>query len=700
MGYYARMEQRASPENPKTNLANPADWLLDALGARPTSSSVSVDPERALGIPAFSSGVRLLSETPAQLPLPVYRRLKPRGKERAEDHSLYEVLHDQANPEMTAFTFREVEQQHAVTWGDVFAEKEFNNRGEVIALWPLNPAHTVAARKDGKKFIKTKVRENGRMKPVVLEAGRVFHIPFFSGDGLNGRSLVQVHRETLGIALAQDEFTGRFFGQGAASKGALTTEKKLTDEAWKRLDSQRDTFIAGLSNAHRIAILEEGLRWEQIGIPPKDAEMLDSRKWTVEDIARILRVPPHALQHLGPAPARASVEVQSLELIIYSFMPYLVRWEQAIRMQLLKPAERAQYFAEFIVAGLLRGDTETRYKAYQVGRQNGFLSPNDVRTLENLSLIDGPGADDYHIQVNMATLGAISEFSRSGRFQKGLRGMFLRMLDDGDGADPSLFTGPTRALPPPRPDPEAARSRSIVGRRRLQRVHERLFRDAVNGIVRRETTRGRKALRDVLDADGPDAFREWLGEFCEETRPLAERWIRAPLEAFAELVLAEVADELASDDEIDAVRFLADYAGVFAARHVEASRAAIEECLEHDEPEAARAAIEELYERWDTDRPGETATREIVRTGGAIAVFGYRELGVRNLRWNAREDACDYCRALDGRTVAIDDVFLAAGEVLDPEVEGVDTFEAARDIGHPPLHEEDGGPCGCIVSAA
>jgi len=380
-----------------TTLSNPDRWLVEELGGGKAKSGVVVNEQSALRVTAYLAAVKIISETVASLPLIVYRRLQPRGKERAPDHPLYTVLHDQVNSEMTAYQFRETLQGHILNWGNGYAEIERDGAGRVIGLWPLLPDRTWPERDPVTQRIRYRTTlPDGEQ--VLLPFERVLHIPGFGFDGLVGYNPVKLAREAIGMALATEQFGAEFFGQGATPSGVVEYPRALSEEAYNRYVKDIREAYEGLSRAHRLMILEEGMKYTQVTIPPEEAQFLETRKFQVSEIARIFRVPPHMLGDLERA-TFSNIEHQSIEFVVHTIRPWLVRWEQAIRMKLLTPAERREFFAEFLVDGLLRGDIESRYNAYAVGRQNGWLSANDIREMENMNPI--PGGDRYLVNGNM-----------------------------------------------------------------------------------------------------------------------------------------------------------------------------------------------------------------------------------------------------------------------------------------------------------
>lgn len=341
--------------------------------------------------------VRVLSETVASLPLRVYQRLPTGGKTRAPTHPLYSVLHDIANPEMSAFTLRETLMVHLTLWGNAYAEIEYDAGGRVRSLWPIPPDRVQVQRDDRTKELKyTLILPDGLQR--TLLAWQVLHIPGIGFNGLVGMSPIAAARQSIGLAVATETFGAKFFGSGTNVGGIAKHPGKLTEQGSKNLRASVNETYSGLGNSHRIMLLEEGMDFEKIGIPPEDAQFLETRKFQLNEIARIYRVPPHMIGDLERA-TFSNVEQQSIDFVVHTVRPWLVRWEQAINMKLFTQSERRRFFAEHLVDGLLRGDIKSRYDAYAVGRQNGWLSANDIREMENMNPIEG--GDVYLVNGNM-----------------------------------------------------------------------------------------------------------------------------------------------------------------------------------------------------------------------------------------------------------------------------------------------------------
>lgn len=395
--------------------------LLDNGGGIFTGRSVN--EEKALGFVPVLAAVRLRAETVASLPLPVYRRLS-RGKTVNRNHRAYSMLHDQANPEMSAFVFRETMQGFLEGWGNAFAEIEYDTDGFPLHLWPLSPARMQVGREDGKLVYLYRTLEGEEQK---LNRRQVYHVPGMGWNGLVGFSRIQMARQAIALGLAAEEMAGRFYQNDARPGVVLMHPNELSVDASKRLAESFDATHSGLKNKHRTAVLEEGMTIETVGFPAEDAQLIEQQKWSVEQVARIFNVPPHLLHHLDRATFN-NIEEMGLNFVTYSLRPDLVRWEQQIKMQLLGAWPKGgeftadtNHFAEFNVEGLLRGKITDRMAAYWQRFQMGSLSPNEIRELENQNPIDG--GDEYFRPANLNPLEAEEELPQLPPLQLATRSM-------------------------------------------------------------------------------------------------------------------------------------------------------------------------------------------------------------------------------------------------------------------------------------
>jgi HK97 family phage portal protein len=615
-------------------------WVVDSFGGVKAASGVYVTEGKSLSCAAVYACVRVLAETVASLPLILYRRLG-KGKERAVDNPLYTVLHDAPNPELTSFEMREAMMGHLALWGNAYAEVVWGRDGLPKELWPLRPDRMTVERVNGElRYWYTFL--NGER--VSLPPDNVLHIRGLSHDGIVGYSPVRLFREAIGLSLAMEEFGARFFGDGTHLGGIVEHPAQLSEEAYKHLQSSLAEKYSGLGKSHRILLLEEGMKWTQVGIPPEDAQFLESRKFQLNEIARIFRIPPHMVGDLERS-TYSNVEQQAIDFVVHTIRPWLVRWEQAINKRLLGLS--GELFVEFLVEGLLRGDTESRFRAYSIGRQWGWLSANDVRELENLNPI--PGGDTYLVPLNMVPAGG------------------ARAIEGG----PMPPVAESRAVPS-----WAARHRAVKG-------YKPVLLDAVKRIVAGEV----KDIRRKAQQD-PTGLLAWAASYYDRAKDRIASAIRPVVAAVADTVAAHLEDEMGRPpvDRASMQRHASEYAIIFGREHAGYSLAKLTEAIE-------RGMVEEELDSWESDRVDRIVAKELVNMHGVLARVCMKESGATKVVWvNTKREECPYCRQLNGKVVPVGGAFVNSGEVLSNGAGG--QFVADRPIRNPPLH----AGCECILA--
>ena len=381
-----------------------------------TTSGKPVNERTAMQTTAVYACVRILAEAVASLPLHVYEYQDDGGKKLVHDHPLYYLLHNEPNPEMTSFVFRETLMSHLLIWGNAYAQIIRDGAGRVLGLYPLLP-DKMEVQRDDKGNIYYVYSRNSDENPTFKEYGNiklkaedVLHIPGLGFDGLIGYSTIAMAKNAVGMTLACEEYGASFFANGANPGGVLEHPGVLKDPS--KVRESWNSVYRGVNNAHKIAVLEEGMKYQQIGIPPEEAQFLETRKFQINEIARLYRIPPHMVGDLDKS-SFSNIEQQSLEFVKYTLDPWVIRWEQSLQRSLLLPGEKGKYFIKLNVDGLLRGDYQSRMNGYAVGRQNGWFSANDIREMENMNPIpDEEGGNLYLIN------GAMTKLADAGAFAK------------------------------------------------------------------------------------------------------------------------------------------------------------------------------------------------------------------------------------------------------------------------------------------
>lgn len=642
-------EQRAAPY---------VDMMLGG-GWNRSAAGVSVTEESALSYSPVYACVRIIAESIAGLPLILYTQ-NGRDRQRAAQHPLYYLLKEQPNPVMTSFELRELMVSHVALWGNAYAQIKWTSAGRVMELWPLRPDKMEQIERRGGEMRYTYRLPDNTLTQ--MRGSDVMHWRGLGSNGLTGWSPIRLHMESIGLGLATEEFGSRFFSNGARPGVVLKHPGKLSVEAQTRLRNGWSADHEGLSNAHRTRILEEGMDITTIGIPPEEAQFLETRKFQVSEIARIYRVPPHMLADLERA-TFSNIEHQSIDFVVHTLRPWLVRLEQAMQRDLLTPQERGTYFIKHLVDALLRGDTKSRYEAYSVGIQNSILTPNEVREKEDMNPIDG--ADDLLVPLNMTPAGQ----AQAAPVAEAARAHVHIEI------------------------PETRLTELRLARQQAITRYVRLFEEAAGRLVKRETADIRRAVPKYLGKRGIGDFEKWLAQFYEGLRGVLPDYFRSLMLTLADDILLAVAREL--DDETPVIdekwitKYLENLAQVYTVGGERQLRALLAEA--EDDEEAASAILERM-DGWDENRAVKTGRDQAFEAGNALAKFGYAALGVRYLVWAGGD--CPLCQHLNGARVGIDEMFVRAGDSVDAG-DGVAPYPAVRDIGHPPLH----GGCDCVIVA-
>lgn len=411
MGFISKLitKSRDKPQN-RTNGSS-----YSFLFGGSTSGKV-VNERSSMQMTAVYACVRILAEAIAGLPLHLYCKGDGSSKQKAKDHSLYNLLYAEPNVEMTSFVFRETMMTHLLLWGNAYAQIIRNGKGQVVALYPLMPNRMLVDRDtNGKLYYKytTSTEDTPNLKgtTVILDSSDVLHIPGLGFDGLVGYSPIAMAKNAIGMAIACEEFGAKFFANGAAPSGVLEHPGTVKDPS--RLRETWQGQFGGSANAGKVAVLEEGMKYTPISISPEQAQFLQTRKFQINEIARIFRVPPHMVGDLEKS-SFSNIEQQSLEFVKYTLDPWVIRWEQSLSRALLSTDEKQSFFFRFNLEGLLRGDYQSRMSGYATARQNGWMSTNDIRTLEDMDLIaDEDGGNLYLINGNMLPLRRAGAFANT-----------------------------------------------------------------------------------------------------------------------------------------------------------------------------------------------------------------------------------------------------------------------------------------------
>lgn len=682
MSILGRIFGKAEVRGVTGNVPNEA-WRTLGTALR-NAAGVTVTPESAMRMAAVYACVRVLAEGVGSLPLDLYERVTLHGrpsKRRATNHPLQALLHRAPNPEMTAIEFREMMTAHTALRGNGYAYIEWGRDGYPVALWPLPPQKVAVSRVQGELVYTVMLNEY-----VSLTATNVLHLRGITYDGVLGLSPIGLATQAVGLAMAAEEFGAAFYGNGAMPGMVLLYPGKLSDEAHAGIIESWNRRHQGVGNAQKTALLEEGMRLEQVGIQPDHAQFLETRAFQITEIARLFRVPPHMIQDLERA-TFSNIEHQDLAFVKHTLRPWLTRWEQAIGRDLLLPAEQTKYFAEHNTHDLLRGDTPSRYQAYMTGRQGGWLSANDIRGAENMEPIEN--GDVYLVPLNMVpasdVLAALDE--TDGALEQEPRHNGVRLL-----ADPWAEYRMRDAARGVRPEQRDAGGQ----RQRLMYAQMGVLAEAVARILRREANDiGNKT--GLIASAGGAAFEAWVRQFYESHGKVIVEQMRTVMLATAGLAVNAAADEVGGNGGTVSIEaFVLAYLESLAAREVAIRQAAVLDKLDDGgDADEVTTAVRDVLDGWREPAAAEqVAKREAVRLVNAVTVVAYTALGVLRKRWMAFGDSCPYCVALDGKVIGTEEFFLDTGTEFEPEG-AARPLRVSRKVGHAPVH----AGCDCTIVA-
>lgn len=381
-----------------SDLINPASWLVDWIGG--SDGTTKVSPERAMTYAAVYRAVSLISGQTATLPLHVYKRISDTERERVPNHPIETLFNRRANDEMDALAFVELFVSWAPLWGNGYA---FIQRAGplVVGLWPLEPWRVEPGRREpgnpSSDLVYRYTTERG--EPKVYSPSDILHLKNLSKDGIKGRSIVTAAREAIGLGLSQQKFLANFHENNATPSGALVSKARLTRKAQRELRKQWKEMHGGPDNAGKTGVLHGDLDFKQFGMPLQDAQFIENRKFNVLEIARMFGVPPHLLFDLDRA-TYSNIEAQGIEWLTYGLRYWLTKLSR-VADELFTEQEKAEgYYCEHETKALLMTDIKSRFEAYGLGLEKGFLNVNQVHRFENWEPI-GPAGDVYRVQSNM-----------------------------------------------------------------------------------------------------------------------------------------------------------------------------------------------------------------------------------------------------------------------------------------------------------
>lgn len=586
---------------------HPRDPALVAYfgGSAGNAAGEAVTPETASRERTVIACERYISETLAGLPLPLMRRVQPRGREQATDHWLYERLHDQSNLYQTAFQFRRLEWNWYLFRGNWAAQIVPSRRMPPFEFLPLHPDRLrYIEEDDGTRFYEF-TGKSGRV--FKLRYGEVWHFGFLPLDGWRGRSILDVGLEVIGQALATAKYGARVFKNNANPSGVLKSKKTLSREAKIRIGRQWQEDHSG-DSVGRVAVLDEELDFSPVTMTNQQAQMLEMSGLSALGVTQIFNVKPPKVNLLDRATWN-NIEQLNIDSVTDTLMPHAINFEQSARKDLLVPAERKLYYVKHNFEGLLRGDFKTRQEGLAIQRQNGIIDGNDWAEVEDRNPFEG--GDKRFVPLNWVDL--------------------------------NVREAVTEAAPAPAPqDQQAERSFELM--RRLRNAHAGLFEDAARRVLRREADEIGREFRRQAQSRSVEDFDAWVQEYFAQSRETVERSFAGAVRAFGGTVADNAAASLgleAPDVEV----FLEAYVRALASRHSTASVDAVRVAMA-----AGPAVFEEMLIRWRDSRPLETARDEVNQLANAAARQVWMDAGVKQLRWVVSA-ACASCCQGDVRNI-------------------------------------------------
>ena len=634
------------------------------FGGTASKAGVAVNEDTAVKVTAVFACVRLLGQTIASLPLQTYRRVED-GKEKATDHPLYPLLHSLPNEECTSYNMRLIMMVNLLLTGHAFAEiVRHRTTGAIKELWPI-PTNKV--------WIKRNKQTNEIFYEVALDGGgatrlypeQMFHIQWVGMENFKSFHPVVLAREAIGLSIAAEEFGARFFESGANASGIAEYPGKLSDEAYKRFVKSFNEKYAGLGKAQRVMFLEEGLKFTKLSINPNEAQAIETRKFQVVEVARFYNVPPHLIMDLERA-TFSNVEHQDISFVKYSLRPYLVCWEQEILRSLFLPHERQQYFAEFNLDGLLRGDSKSRAEALDIMMRNGVINADEWRALENMNPQEDGLGKIYYVPLNWIPK------EQSLSLQEEL------LKSEGDDRQNTQLL-----------EKRARQKQSALVKLRAANNYRRVFEDAALRIVRRERANISDKAKRAFSERNESEFLAWLERYYEEAPEWMKRMIMPVLLSYAETIQGIAADEVGAKSGMtdDLAKWMDGYADVWVRNYTNSSMGQLQDVIRtaNEEGLDPLEEIETRLSEWEERRPSKVAVNEVIEAAGVISKFVYAGAGVRRLRWVAAgSESCPYCQEMNGRIVGIDEAFVGKGDQLDSE-DGV--MAIRKPAFTPPLHQ-------------
>lgn len=643
------------PTKPLTDRSLVDDWGMTRGG-----HGQIVSPKSALQLSAVWACVRVLAETVSTLPLHVYKRREDGGRDKAPDHPIYEKLHLRPNELQSAVSFWEMVVKSVATWGWCPVRLVWSKRGPLLSLWPLDPSDWDLVPVEGRNTIWLARKDQPEE---VIPMGHFMHFSTM-GDGYRGLSPIASMERSIGTTMAAEEYGADFYGSGATLGSVVKSPVPLKPEIAKRLRKQFEESYSGRAGNHATLVLENGMDFERVGLPPEDALFLETRKYGAEDIARIYRIPPHMIGILEKA-TFSNIEQQSLDFVMHTMRPWLVRLEQVINWYLFNEGERGTYYAEFNAEGLLRGDMQSRSEFYRSAVETGWMNRNEVREKENMNREEG--LDEFLSPMNMN--GGDEEPDAEGskeQEEKSDRAVDEKNLEHWEQRSADVQTS-------------------------LRATFEGVFKQAFARVIAEDVKKIQGDLRNLGDGSWSE-FVARTSQYLEQSQESVADEIEAIVLTYGARMIDELdVPEAGREKAREQLAAFAEKYGTNAA----SMRSAME--MRRLEKAWQGGEVEQVFAdlaTWNESLPAERAHTEAVRAGGALARMVFNYAGFTYLVWRTIGETCSICSPLNGITVGVRENFFNAGDVIEPGGD-VSPIRMNENIGHPPVHPG----CDCVVTA-
>ena len=636
--------------------------LIHGLGTQ-------VDENSAMEYVAFWICLKIIRETIASLPIILYEYTE-NGKKRAVNHPGYNLLHLRPNPEQTRFDYIEMIANHYMLYGNSFSEIIPNNSGEIIELWPLMPWNMEVKRFDGKRYYRYLKPDQ---KYATFLQDEIFHISNFTLTGMTGEKPIDYLNQSVGTGLAVEEFGARFFKNDATPGGIVEMPGNMGRnlENIKRFKSSWEEEHGTMQNKHRIRILEDGAKFHEISVNPDKAQFLETRKFQKNLILSFHRLPPHLAGDLEHA-TYTNIEQQLLEFVQYTMLPHFIRFEQNFTTQLLREDEQKKFFYEIMVDALTRADIKTRYEAYRVGRECGWLSINDVLTKENMNTIEG--GDIHHVPLNWVELRA-----------KKPEPIQTKKANDNTNDETKALIDQMK---------EKRTLRSATTRKNITNGYIRIHQDIIGRIQKREIADIKKNFKKWFVERGKEDFDKWYKEYYNGLTDYIQQRVSPVYSSLGDAIWGEIEQELhklnrKDEQEKYVSEYIDRYIKEYIREHKRNIGLAISDITKNQADPDGR--MDELYDSWERNLENDSHD-ESVNAANVFSRAIYLLAGIQFLRWvNTGSKPCPFCQELDGKIAGINDFFLSPGKW---DVKG-ENLHIQHNIGHAPLHKG----CECQIMA-